>query len=232
MTNSGARVNGTLNKALFGTSWKRICASNSSIRLMDIDSGSIGVSPSSPASSLSVMFVANSTDWFLSVNITKEGQPDETHGIEHRRVKGFLVGANKERLYGHTRLGQILQHSRRSEHKSRLLVELTTSVVRAEVISRLLAAPGCGLSSSVIKKTRLVAVFGMLSQNKLSWHCENFGGQRYPSRMTQLQLVKTSPTATRLSFMGGNFSLRLSGFSLASISMRVSVRIRANNPER
>ena len=41
-------------------------------------------------------------------------------------------------------------------------------VVRAEVIRRLLPAPGCGLSSSVMKNMRLVAVFGALHCNTRS----------------------------------------------------------------
>lgn len=41
-------------------------------------------------------------------------------------------------------------------------------VVRAEVIRRPLPAPGCGLSSSVMKNMRLVAVFGALHCNTRS----------------------------------------------------------------
>lgn len=90
------------------------------------------------------------------------------------------------------------------------------SVVRAVVISLCLAAPVCGSSSSVTRKIRFVAVLGALRD---VWA---FCGDKihfeltHPSRMTQLQLVKTSPMGTRPSVIGGNSSLRKSGVSLAA----------------
>ena len=92
----------------------------------------------------------------------------------------------------------------------------TIKVVRADVISCWLPLPGWGLSSSVIRKTRLEAVLGALRGiwvNIIALH--SFSTD--PSRRTQLQPVKTSPIGTLPSVRGGNIVFNSWGFSRAAL---------------
>jgi len=86
-------------------------------------------------------------------------------------------------------------------------------VVLEEVSSCLLF--GCGLSSSVIKNTRFDAVLGALETVR---QASRRGGRnlRNPSRITQLQLVNTSPMGIFFPWTGGKVFRSRSGSSLAS----------------
>lgn len=78
----------------------------------------------------------------------------------------------------------------------------TTKVVWAEVVNFAPSSPVCGSSWSVIRNTRFIAVFGALvGHNQLN--ILSRGKQAHPSRMTQLQLVNTSPNGA-CPFKGGN----------------------------
>lgn len=68
-----------------------------------------------------------------------------------------------------------------------------------------------------MRNTRFIAVFGdliCLDQSNVVPHMK----QTYPSRMTQLQLVNTSPNGA-CPFRGGNWVLRYSGLERASVDI-------------
>ncbi len=83
-----------------------------------------------------------------------------THRVEMRNGERLFFGADEKRFYLGTRLRKIL--SIKSMTTSPSLINLTIRVVLADVINCWLPVPEWGLSSSVTKNTRLVAVFGAL----------------------------------------------------------------------
>ena len=111
------------------------------------------------------MLVARSTDYVTcqSPQRRKRSVRGDTNGVEFGRIERLILRANEEGFDGNASLNEVLHSAPDvSKRTTSSAIVLTISVVRAEVIRRLLLEPSWGLSSSVMKKIRFVAVFGAL----------------------------------------------------------------------
>ena len=122
------------------------------------------------------------------------------HRVEFGHFKWLILGGNEKGFNSDPSLRQILL---RSEHPPGIKVYTpTTKVVWAEIDNWVPSFPGCGSSWSVIRNTRFIAAFDALVC--LNWFNTASPVKRtHPSRMTQLQLVNTSPNGA-CPFKGGN----------------------------
>jgi hypothetical protein len=195
---------GMLNCDLFGISRKRIWESRSSILLIDMDSGRI---EDDSSFSFWPKLSGSNTDcsW---IQCLRWKWNIKSNRVKFRRVKRFLIRADEKWLNSYSGLNEILAGHEQNELSGQQGLR-TIRVVRADVISCLVPLPGWGSSWSVTKNTRLVAVFGALCLNQCL--IEATESDTNPSRITQLQLVNTSPRGTWLRSSGGKVFRKWSG---------------------